>query len=480
MCGVFGIVGHPQSKQFFSTVLASLQHRGHDAAGIAGYLTDSPECVETVKGVGKVATVITEQAMKKFGGTTFIGHTRYSTRNEAGSVKEIHPHWAQSMRGKLAIVSNGDITNVEELKEHVNAMEVKVYTSNDAEMIATLINIQIRKVGKKVFQAIKESMNQLKGGYAALVIMEDDNRIFAFRDPWGIRPLHVGEFIINGQKCVAFASETCAFDVIQRYNEARYPENKISFTHREVLPGEIVAADANAVVESSLFQDPPANRIGCVFEGIYFSRPDSLQRGESFQVLRERMGMELFRESPIDADLVTAVPKGGIPSAVGFASASQLPYSVAILEEPTTGGKRSFTTNPNDRLALATMKYNILKDVVAGKRLIVIDDSIVRGTTTRLLVKNLFQAGAKEIHLRIPCPPYNHPCHYGIATRDPQTLISHNRSVDEICAEIGATSLAYLSLDGLYRAIEKEKDLFCDECLSGHTPFTITKFRSAV
>ncbi len=470
MCGVFGIVGHPQAKQFFPTVLASLQHRGHDAAGMAGFLTESPACIETVKGIGKVATIITQTALEKFKGTTFIGHTRYSTRNEAGSVREIHPHWAQSMRGKLAIVSNGDIINIEELKQHVASREVKVYTSNDAEMIATLINIQIRRAGKKVFQAILESMKQLRGGYAALVIMEDDDRIFAFRDPWGIRPLHVGEFVINGQKCVAFASETCAFDVIQRYNEARYPEHKISYTHREVLPGEIVAADANALVESSLFQDPALDRIGCVFEGIYFSRPDSQQRGESFQVLRERMGMELFKESPIDADMVTSVPKGGIPSAVGFSKASGLPYSISILEEPTTGGIRSFTTNPDERQALATMKYNILPDVVAGKRLIVIDDSIVRGTTTRLLVRNLFRAGAKEIHLRIPCPPYNYPCHYGIATRDPETLISHNRTVDEICLEIGATSLAYLSLEGLYRAIGKERKQFCDECLSGSSP----------
>ncbi|MBU2646854.1 amidophosphoribosyltransferase [bacterium] len=471
MCGVFGIVGHPQAKQFFSTVLASLQHRGHDGAGMAGFLTKSPACLETVKGIGKVATVITEDALRKFDGTTFIGHTRYSTRNEPGSIREIHPHWAQSMRGKLAIVSNGDIINIEELKNHVKALEVKVYTSNDAEMIATLINIQIRRVGKKVFQAINESMKQLRGGYAALVIMEDDDRIFAFRDPWGIRPLHVAEFDISGRKCVAFASETCTFDVIQRYNEAAYPENNISFTHRAVRPGEVVAADTNGLLETSLFKDPPADRIGCVFESIYFSRPDSRQMGESFQVLRERMGMELFKESPIDADLVTSVPKGGIPSAVGFAKASGLPYSISILEEPTTGGKRSFTTNPDERQALATMKYNILPDVVAGKRMIVIDDSIVRGTTTRLLVRNLFKAGAKEIHLRIPCPPYNYPCHYGIETRDPETLISHNRTVDEICREIGATSLTYLSLEGLYRAIGKDRSQFCDECLSNRSPF---------
>ena len=471
MCGVFGIIGHPQSKLFLPTVLASLQHRGQDAAGVAGYVTDDSATVETVKGIGKVATVINHQTLEKFAGSTFIGHTRYSTRNESSSVREIHPHWAQSMRGKLAIVSNGDLVDVDKLIDHINRLDVKIYTRNDAEMIANLINIQIRKNGKKVFQAIKETMGQVRGGYAALVIMEDDNRIFAFRDPWGIRPLHVGEFVINGRKCVAFASETCAFDIIQRFNLAKYPQNKINYTHREILPGEIVAVDVDATIESSLYQVPALENIGCVFESIYFSRPDSQQKKESFQVLRERMGMELFKESPIEADLVTSVPKGGIPSAVGYAKASKLPYSISILEEPTTGGIRSFITSPEERQALAIMKYNILEDVVKNKRIIVIDDSIVRGTTSKLLVNNLFNAGAKEIHLRIPCPPYNYSCRYGIETRDPQTLISHNRTIDQIRGELGATSLAYLSISGLYKAIGQDRSLFCDECLSNRSPF---------
>jgi amidophosphoribosyltransferase len=471
MCGIFGIVGHPQAKLFLPTVVATLQHRGQDAAGVAGFVTDNTSCLETVKGIGKVETVITQETLSKFVGSTFIAHTRYSTRNKSSSVREIHPHWAQSTRGKIAIVTNGDLTNVNGLIEYINRMEVKVYTRNDAEIMAALINIQIRKNGKRVFQAIKETMKQIKGGYAALLLMEDDARIFAFRDPWGIRPLHVGEFTINGRKCVAFASETCAFDIIQRYNDARYSDHCVSFTHREVLPGEVIAADADSYLESAVFCEPALNKIGCVFESIYFSRPDSKQRQESFQVLRERMGMELFKESPVEADLVTAVPKGGIPSAVGFANASNLPYAIAILEEPITGGMRSFITSPEERKSLAIMKYNILKDVVQGKRLIVIDDSIVRGTTSKLLVKLLFEAGAKEIHLRIPCPPYNHPCHYGIETRDPETLISHNRTVEEICRILGATSLAYLSIPGLYKAIKQDRGLFCDECLSNRTPF---------
>lgn len=472
MCGVFGIVGHPQAKMFLPTVISSLQHRGQDAAGIAGFVTEDSTCLETVKGIGKVDTVINKSSLTKFQEGAFIAHTRYSTRNKSSSVREIHPHWAQSMRGKIAIVTNGDLVNVDPLIEHVNKSEVKVYTRNDAEMIAALINIQIRKNGKHVFQAIRETMKQIKGGYAALSLMEDDGRLFAFRDPWGIRPLHVGEFTINGRKCVAFASETCAFDIIQRFNDARYVDSDVSFTHREVKPGEIIAADANSYLESALFCEPALNKVGCVFESIYFSRPDSKQREESFQVLRERMGMELFKESPVEADLVTAVPKGGIPSAVGYAKAAKIPYSVAILEEPITGGLRSFITNPEERKSLAIMKYNILADVIKDKRLIVIDDSIVRGTTSKLLVKLLFEAGAKEIHLRIPCPPYNYPCFYGIETRDPKTLISHNRSVDGIRKELGATSLAYLSIDGLYNAINQDRALFCDECLSGVEPFS--------
>ena len=471
MCGVLGIIGHPQAKKFFPTVLASLQHRGHDAAGIAGFVDQQPSCIETVKGLGKIPSVITQSEMEKFIDAAFIGHTRYSTRNESGSIREIHPHWAQSMRGKLAIVSNGDIINVDELVDHVNEMETKVYTRNDAEIMAALINIQIRKNGKKVFQAISETMKVLRGGYAALLMMEDDSRLFAFRDPHGIRPLHLGEFVINGQKCVAIASETCAFDIIQRYNNALYPEHDVSFTCREVQPGEIIAADDGSMIESTFFNDTTNENIGCVFEGIYFSRPDSKQRGESFQVLRERMGIQLYKEAPIEADLVTSVPKGGIPSAIGFSKASQLPYCIAILEEPSTGGTRSFITNDRDRRKLAVMKYNILRDVIQGKKIVVIDDSIVRGTTSKLLVKNLFTAGAQEVHLRIPCPPYNHPCRYGIETRDPQTLISHNRTVEQIRHQLGATSLAYLSISGLYDAIQQDRSLFCDECLSGKMPF---------
>ncbi|MBU3916059.1 hypothetical protein KKA14_11035, partial [bacterium] len=360
MCGVFGIIGHPKAKLFLPTVLASLQHRGQDAAGVAGFVTEGVECIETVKGIGKIPSIINPMTLEKFSGSTFIAHTRYSTRNRSSSVREIHPHWAQSMRGKLAVVSNGDLSNVSELIDHIISKEVKVYTKNDAEMMAALINIQIRKNGKKVFQAIKETMQQIRGGYAALVLMEDDDRLFAYRDPWGIRPLHMGEFVIDGQKCVVFSSETCAFDIIQRYNLSIYPDHKVSFTHREVLPGEIIAVDTDSVVESSLFREPALNKIGCVFESIYFSRPDSRQKGESYQVLRERMGMELFMESSVDADFVTSVPKGGIPSAVGYAKASNLPYSIAILEEPTTGGLRSFITNSEERKALAIMKYNIL------------------------------------------------------------------------------------------------------------------------
>ncbi|PCI27424.1 MAG: amidophosphoribosyltransferase [SAR324 cluster bacterium] len=470
MCGVFGIIGHPRAKHFFPTILQSLQHRGHDSAGVAGFLAEDLRMIETVKGVGKISNVINEASLERFQGTTFIGHTRYATRNESGSLREVHPHWAQSMRGRLVIVTNGDLVNVQELKEIIKKEGIKTYTENDAELIAALINIQIRLYDKTIVQAIQYVMEKAKGGYAAMVLREDDEKLYAFRDPWGIRPLHLGEFVIDGQKCVGVGSETCSFDIIQRFNLAYYPDKSLSYVHREVRPGEILSIDSQSNITSSQYAEAQQGQIGCVFESIYFARPDSMQRGESYQRIRERMGKQLNQESPVEADLVTAVPKGGIPSAVGYAKASGLPYEIAILEEPSTGGIRSFTTNERDRHALATMKYNILQDVVKGKRLVVVDDSIVRGTTSRLLIKNLFLAGAKEVHLRIPCPPYNNPCYYGIATKDPKTLISHNRTVSEICEELGATSLAYLSIPGLYQAIKQDRKYFCDECLSGRKP----------
>ena len=472
MCGVFGIIGHPDSRNLISTALMSLQHRGHDAAGIAGFSNNEQLCIETLKGLGKVANVITQSGLEKFGGTTFIGHTRYSTRNSETSIREIHPHWAQSMRGRLVVVSNGDLLNVEQLIKQIEELNVKIYTRNDAEIIAALVNIQIRKNGKRVVQAISHMMEQTKGGYAALIMMEDDNRLFACRDPFGIRTLHLAEFVVDNKKSIAFASETCAFDIIQRYNISINPKQKISYTHREVMPGEIVVIDDKGTIESNFFKADAPKNIGCVFESIYFSRPDSIQRGESFQVLRERMGKELFFESSVEADLVTAVPKGGIPAAIGFSEASKIPYCVAILEEPSTGGTRSFTTKDSERQSLAVLKYNILKDVVKDKKIIVIDDSIIRGTTLKLIVKNLFIAGAKEVHLRIPCPPYNYPCNYGIETKDPKTLISYNKSTESICKILGATSLSYLSVEGLYKAIKQPRTQFCDECLTNNRPIS--------
>ena len=459
----------------------ALQHRGHDAAGVAGLGVVEPRCIEIVKDLGKVANVITPKNIRKFTGNTFVGHTRYATRNKDTSKREIHPHWAQSLNGRLAIVTNGDMLNVTEQKEFLDRFKIRTYTTNDAEILAAVVNYHIRFKNRDVMTAVKKAMLNIKGGYAGLILLEEDDRLVGFRDPWGIRPLHIAEFEIQGQKGVAFASETCAFDILQRYCSIRYQDDQLTFDgqpsgeqmvfkYREVLPGEIIAVNPDCSIESVQYHSTPSKSIGCVFESIYFSRPDSLQRGESFQVLRERIGKQLFEESPVEADIVTAVPKGGIPSAVGFARASGIPYSVVILEEPITGGIRSFTTNEKDRKSIAAMKYNILADVVQGKKLVVVDDSIVRGTTMRLLVKALFQAGAAEVHLRIPCPPYSHACHYGIATKDPQSLISNNKTNGEICEELGATSLSYISLSGLYTALEKPRNYFCDECLSGDSP----------
>ena len=472
MCGILGMVGHPQAKNIFPILLRSLEHRGHDSAGIAGFRSNVEpfSCIEVFKGCGKASSIIKPNIMDIFYTNTLIGHTRYSTRNKYNSNYEIHPHIAQSLYGKLAIVTNGDLINIDALLNRIKNVSVKIYSKNDAAIVASLINIEIRKNGRKIFQAIKETMNIIKGGYASLLLMEDDNRLFAFRDPNGIRPLYIGEFIMADKKCVVFSSETCSFDIIQRHTQIYWPSTKVSFTYREVKPGEIIAVDVDAEIESSL-NDNHLNNIGCVFETIYFSRPDSKQRNISFQVLREQMGSELFNESPAEADIVVAVPKGGIPSAIGYSKASKIPYCIGILEEPTIGGARSFITNDKDRLALAAIKYNILPDIIKGKRIVLVDDSIVRGTTVKILIKNLFQAGAKEIHLRIPCPPYNYSCHYGIETKNPESLISHQKNTKDICKQLNATSLEYLSISGLYKSIGQNRNLFCDECLSNKSPF---------
>lgn len=470
MCGVFGITGHPLAKNFLVLAMRALQHRGHDGAGVAGLISEEPRCVETVKGVGKVTQILTPERLSKFEGTTYIGHTRYATRNPSTSSREIHPHWAQSLQGRMAIVSNGDLLDVPEHRDYLESLGVKTYTSNDAEMIAGLVNYETHVNKNDIVSSILATIPRLKGGYAALMMVEQNDLLIAFRDPWGIRPLHLAEFGINDQKFVVFSSETCSFDIIKRYGLSQFPSDDFSYSQREVLPGEVVTVNPKGEIRSTEFLSTPSKNQGCVFESIYFSRPDSMMGGTSFQTQRELMGKELYKEAPIEADLVTAVPKGGIPSAVGFAKASGANYSVAILEEPSTGGIRSFTTNDNDRHSLASLKYNILADVVKGKKLVVVDDSIVRGTTMRLLVKSLFDAGALEVHLRIPCPPYSYPCNYGIETKDPTSLISHGKEVPDICNELGATSLAYLSIEGLYKALGKKQELFCDECLSGKSP----------
>lgn len=472
MCGVFGIIGHPKATAFLPTVLMSLQHRGHDSAGIAGFKTKAPSSLEVVKNVGKVDTVITPKQLERFKNDAFICHTRYTTRNEGIDDSEIHPLISQSMAGKLAIATNGDLLEIEALLAQLQALNVKIYSKNDAEVLGALITVQLQKGGKSIFQAVHGMMKLTKGGYAGLLIREDDNRLIAFRDPWGIRPLHVGEFTINGEKCIAVASETCAFDIIQRFNLAYYRDTDISFQHWSLKPGEVISISPTAQIESHTLVPAPKKKLGCVFESIYFSRPDSLQNGETFQAIRERMGMELYHEAPAEADMVTAVPKGGIPAAIGYSKASGIPFGITILEEPTMGGLRSFITNSEERQSLTVMKYNILKDLVKGKRLIVVDDSIVRGTTVRFLIKNLLEAGAKSVHLRIPAPPYQYPCHYGIETRNPNALISTLKSTAEICEEVGADSLSYLSLGGLYKAIGQESSLFCDECFTQHPPFS--------
>ncbi len=471
MCGIFGITGNKHGKLLFPLSLKALQHRGHDAAGVAGFTSKNPYTIEGVKGLGKVSNHVNTKTLEKFLSNTLIGHTRYATRNQASSSREIHPHFRYSLQGKVALVTNGDLKYTDDNLAYLKKHNVRLYTGNDAEMIASLIQLKYDLGEGSMSEVIAKVMPELQGGFSALLLHEDKDCMYAFRDPWGIRPLYVATFVVDGEKSYAVSSETCSFDLIHRYHNHTCEDENTEMSYRAVAPGEIIVLEKGKEIQSSFIAERKEKNIGCVFETVYFSRPDSKQDYESFQKIRQRMGEMLYEENPIEADIVTAVPKGGIPAAVGYACKSKTPYAIGVLEEPSNGGVRSFITNEGDRKSLARMKYNILNDIVEAKRVVVVDDSIVRGTTAKLLVKNLFEAGAKEVHLRIPCPPYSFACHYGVETKDPEKLISHKATVDEICKKLGATSLCYLSLDGLYKAIGKERNLFCDECLTNKQPF---------
>jgi amidophosphoribosyltransferase len=446
-CGVFGVnaPGHDVARLAYFGLYA-LQHRGQESAGIAA--ADGGRIL-TVRDQGLVSQVFDEQKLRALGGDMAVGHVRYSTTG-ANSWENSQPVWRADRR-ELALAHNGNLINAVALHGELREAGVSFRSTSDSEIIAAMLSTH---AAETLEDAIADVMTRARGAFSTVVLARD--RVCAFRDPHGLRPLALG--MIGEHYCVA--SESCAFDIIG----AQYL--------REVEPGELVTLVPGGLRTRMVV--PGERRAFCVFEHIYFARPDSRLEERVVQSSRARMGEMLAREAPVEADLVIAVPDSGNAAARGYARASGLPQDDGFVKNRYVA--RTFI-QPGQELRKhgLRLKFNPLPEVVRGKRLVVVDDSIVRGNTTRQIVQMLRDAGALEVHLRISAPPIAHPCHYGVDMSTREEMIAHGRTVAEIAAELGCDSLAYLSLEGVYEAIGSERATHCDACFSGEYPLPETE-----
>jgi amidophosphoribosyltransferase len=452
-CGVFGIYapGHDVARLAYFALFA-LQHRGQESAGIAAAPRGGD--IMTIRDQGLVAQVFNNNMLSSLVGDMAIGHVRYSTTGS--SEWENAQPIVRDDRRTLALAHNGNLINAVELHSELRGQDVPFHSTSDSEIIAALL---ARHPARRIEDAVAEVLPRLQGAFSTVVLTED--AVVAFRDPSGVRPLALGMIERpEGGASYCVASESCAFDLIG----ARYL--------REVQPGEVVTLTDRGFRARIVTEAP--RRAFCVFEYIYFARPDSKMAGTVLQVARGRMGEILWREAPVDADLVIPVPDSGNPAARGLARAAGLPQDDGFIKNRYVA--RTFI-QPGQELRKhgLRLKFNPLPEVVAGKRLIVVDDSIVRGNTTRQIVEMLRDAGAAEIHLRISAPPIQHPCHYGIDMSSREEMIAHGRTVEEIADELNADSLHYLSLDGVYEAVGVSRDSHCDACFSGSYPLAGTE-----
>ena len=441
-CGVFGVYApsHEVARLAYFGLYA-LQHRGQESAGIA---TCEGGHITAMRELGLVSQVFDEEKLRALEGDMAIGHVRYSTTG-GGAWENAQPVWRDDGR-ELALAHNGNLTNAVELYNELRERGLPFRGTSDSEIIAALLSTH---GGRTIEDAVAETMPRLEGAYSTVVMTK--HAVVAFRDPYGVRPLSLGRL---GDRYVV-ASESCAFDIIG------------AELIREVSPGELVSLTAEGL-ESR--QAVPSERPAfCVFEHIYFSRPDSRLEGRVLQQVRGKMGELLAREAPVDADLVISVPDSGNPAANGFARESGLPKDDGLIKNRYVA--RTFI-QPGQELRKhgLRMKFNPLPEIVSGKRVVVVDDSIVRGNTTRQIVGMLKDAGASEVHLRISAPPIRHPCHYGIDMSTREEMIAHDRTEAEVAAELGADSLAYLSMEGVYEAVGTPREAHCDACFTGEYP----------
>ncbi len=445
-CGIFGIFGHPKAAELTFLGLYALQHRGQESAGIVA--ANGGEA-KSHKGMGLVSDTFDQAKLQALAGETAVGHVRYSTTGSS-LLKNAQPFLVQHSGGHLAIAHNGNLVNARELKDKLEARGSIFQSTMDSEVFIHLI-ARSKKAGymEKTIQAL----GQVRGAYSIALLTE--NALLGARDPHGFRPLCLGE--VDGS--YVLASETCALDLVQ----ARYI--------RDIDPGEVVLIDKNGIHSEHPY--PKVKPSFCIFEYIYFARPDSNIFGENVYLIRKKLGARLAEESPAEGDLVMPIPDSGNYAALGFAEKMRLPFEMGMIRNHYVG--RTFIQpSQSGREFGVKVKLNPVRDLLKGKRVVVIEDSIVRGNTSRIRIKALRDAGVKEVHMRVSCPPHRYPCHYGIDFPTRDELIASARSVEEIRKFIGLDSLAYLSLEGMVGSMPQPSNSFCLACYDGRYPLSVS------
>lgn len=451
-CGVFGIFGHEDAAELVALGLHALQHRGQEAAGIVSF---DGKRFNSERRLGLVGDNFSqENIISRLRGHAAIGHNRYSTTGDT-ILRNVQPLFADLAGGGLAIAHNGNLTNATTLRRHLVGNGAIFQSTSDTEVLVHLVatSREVRLVDRLI-----DALRQVEGAYSLVIL--SNKKMIGVRDPLGVRPLVLGQF----DGCYVLASETCALDIIG----AKFV--------RDVKAGEMVVITHEGI--ESLFPFPVVPNRFCVFEYIYFARPDSLAEGKSVYESRRRIGEELAREAPVKADLVVPIPDSGTPAAIGFAHQAGIPFELGIIRNHYVG--RTFI-EPAQRIRQlgVKLKHNANRWSVAGKRIVLVDDSIVRGTTSMKIVQMMRDAGATEVHMRIACPPTTHSCFYGVDTPERDKLLAYHRNVEQMREVIGADSLAFISIDGLYRAMghagrDNDSPQYCDACFTSDYPTRLT------
>lgn len=448
MCGVFGIWRHPEAANLTYLGLHALQHRGQESAGV---VANDDGLLHAMRSMGQVRKIFTREVLAQLPGDIAIGHVRYTTAG-ASIAKNIQPLWAQTKAGTIAVAHNGNLVNEDALRARLEADGAIFSSQSDTEVI---LQLMARSQAPDFVAQLVEALGHLQGAYSLVLTTED--KLIAVRDPHGFRPLVLGRLPSHPGTYVV-ASETSAFDLLEAERV------------RDVEPGEILIIDAEGLTSRRM---TPAPRRLCVFEHVYFARPDSVLDGQSVYEARIAMGEQLAVEHPVEADAVIPVPDSGVVAAMGYARRSGIPFEMGLIRNHYVG--RTFI-EPSDSIRHfgVRLKLNAVPHLLRDKRVIVVDDSLVRGTTSRKIVRLIRQAGAREVHVRISSPPVSGPCYYGIDTPTRAELVASTQTVEQIRSAIEADTLGYLSAEGLRRAVQADSDhTFCDACFTGDYPVPI-------